>query len=94
MFSGEVDPVLTYFTDEVRFYFNGHINAQNSRDQPTNNSRLTHEMALYGVKVGVPGTISKTKTIGPILSLDVNSERHIRNIFTPFYENLSDEERD
>jgi len=29
--SGEVDPLITYFTDDARFYFKDHINTQNKR---------------------------------------------------------------
>lgn len=38
--SGEVDPLITYFTDDGWFHLKGHINTQNKRYWSADNPRL------------------------------------------------------
>jgi hypothetical protein len=44
--NSEVDPMQTYFTDQVSFYFNYQINTQNNRYWSEDNARLIKELPL------------------------------------------------
>jgi hypothetical protein len=50
---GEIDPQLTFFSDEAWFHMQGYINTQNNRYWSSENSLITHEVPLHPVKVGV-----------------------------------------
>jgi hypothetical protein len=49
---GEVNPQLTFFSDEAWFHLQGYINTQNNRYWSSRNPLLTHEALLHPVKVG------------------------------------------
>jgi hypothetical protein len=50
---GEIDPQLTFFSDEAWFHLQGYISMQNNRYWSSPNPHLTHEVLLHPVKVGV-----------------------------------------
>jgi hypothetical protein len=42
VFEGEIDPQLTFFSDEAWFRLQGYINTQNNRYWSSQNPHLTH----------------------------------------------------
>jgi hypothetical protein len=50
---GEIDPKLTFCSDEAWFHLQGYINTQNNWYWNSQNSQLTHKVQLHLVKVGV-----------------------------------------
>jgi hypothetical protein len=59
---GEIDPQLTFFSDEAWFRLQGYINTQNNRCWNLQNPHLTHE-----VKVGVWCAVSARRIVVPVL---------------------------
>jgi hypothetical protein len=53
VFSFEIDPLLTYFPDEVWFYLKGHFNNQDSRYWSLDNPKVMNEVPLRNITVGV-----------------------------------------
>jgi hypothetical protein len=49
----EIDPQLTFFSDEAWFHLQRYINTENNRYWSSQNPHLTHEVLLHLVKVGV-----------------------------------------
>jgi len=94
IFIGQIDPNLLFFSDEAWFHLSGYINSQNNRYWSTDNPHQVHEIPLHDQKIGVWCAISRTKIIGPIFFQDtVNSERYIANILRPFFDQLTDYEK-
>jgi hypothetical protein len=50
---GEIDPQLTFFSNEAWFHLQGYINMQNNHYWSSQNPHLTHKAPLHPVKVGV-----------------------------------------
>ncbi|KAJ4450549.1 hypothetical protein ANN_01976 [Periplaneta americana] len=50
--NGDVDPLLTFFFDEVRFHLHGHVSTQNNRYWATENPHIIHEVPHHAAKVG------------------------------------------
>jgi hypothetical protein len=50
---GEIDPQLTFFSDEARFNLLGYINTQNNLYLSSQNPHLTHEVLLHPAKISV-----------------------------------------
>jgi hypothetical protein len=63
---GEIDPRLTFLSDEARFHLQGYINMQNNRYWSSKNPHLTHEAPLHPVKVGVWCALSARRIVGPV----------------------------
>lgn len=92
--NGEVDPEMTFFTDEAWFHLSGYVNSQNSRYWCSENPHISHEKPLHDVKVGVWCAVSAKKIIGPIFFNEtINSERYIQQILEPFFLELSPNEK-
>jgi hypothetical protein len=49
---GEIEPQLTFFSDEVWLHLQGYINTQNNRYWSSRNPHLTHEVPLHPMKDG------------------------------------------
>ena len=95
IFLGHIDPNLLFFSDEAWFHLTGYINSQNNRYWSTDNPHQLHEVPLHDQKVGVWCAISRTRLIGPIFFDDtVNSQRYINNILNPFFNQLTDYEKE
>jgi hypothetical protein len=62
---GEIDPQLTFFSDEAWFHLQGYINTQNNRHWSSQNPHLTHEALLHRVKVGVWCAVN-ARIVGPV----------------------------
>lgn len=92
---GNVDPSLLFMSDEAWFHLSGYVNSQNTRYWDTENPNLVHEVPLHDAKVGVWCAVSGRRIIGPIFFYDtVNSERYVNNILQPFFDMLTEEERE
>ena len=91
---GIVDPQLIIFSDEAWFHLRGHVCSQNNRYWSTENPRIIHEVPLHDAKIGVWCAVSAKRIIGPIFFEDtINSERYRTQILAPFFQLLSDNER-
>jgi len=94
IFTGQIDPNLLLFSDEAWFHLSGYVNSQNNRYWAAENPHQLHEVPLHDQKVGVWCAISRTRLIGPIFfNNTVNSERYINDILHPFFEQLTDNEK-
>ncbi|KAJ4444607.1 hypothetical protein ANN_06403 [Periplaneta americana] len=51
--NGDVEPLLTFFTDEAWFHLYGHISTQNNRYWATKNPHIIHEVPHHAAKVRV-----------------------------------------
>jgi hypothetical protein len=60
---GEIDPQLTFFSDEEWFHLQGYINRQNNYYWSSRNSHLT---LLHPVKVGVQCAVRARRIVGPL----------------------------
>lgn len=56
--------MLYFMTDDASHHLSGHMNSQNSTDNPT----MFHEERLYGLKVGVWCAVSGSWIVGPTFS--------------------------
>jgi hypothetical protein len=60
----------------------------------TENPHAVHEVPLHDLKVGVWCAISARRIIGPVFFHEtINSERYVRLILSPFFDQLTDEEK-
>jgi hypothetical protein len=64
---GEIDPQLTFFSDEAWFHLQEYINTQNNRYWSSQKPHLTHEVLLHPVKVDVWCAVSARRIVGPVL---------------------------
>jgi hypothetical protein len=62
---GEIDPQLTFYSDEAWFQLQGYINTQNNPYWSSQNSHLAHEVLLHPVKVGAWCAVSARRNVGP-----------------------------
>jgi inhibitor of nuclear factor kappa-B kinase subunit alpha len=91
---GLVDPQLLFITDEAYFHLSGYVNSQNTRIWSDENPRSVHQIPLHDIKIGVWCAVSARRIIGPIFYHEtVNSDRYVRHILEPFFEQLTDDER-
>jgi hypothetical protein len=63
---GEIDPQLTFFSDEAWFHLQGYINMQNNRYWNSKNPHLTHKAPLHPAKVGIWCALSARWIVGPV----------------------------
>jgi hypothetical protein len=79
---GEIDPQLTFFSNEEWFHLQGYINTQNNRYWSPQNPHLTHEASHHPVKVGVwwvRFALSARWIVGPVFFNEtVNCEKYDR----------------
>jgi hypothetical protein len=61
---GEIDPQLTFFSDEAWFHLQGYINTRNSRKP-----YLTHDFLFHPVKAGVWCALITRRIVAPVLFL-------------------------
>jgi hypothetical protein len=91
---GEIDPQLTFSSDEAWFHLQGYINTQNNRYWSSQTPHLTHKAPLHPVKVGVWCALSARRTVGPVFFNEtVNCKRYIQVILGQFFSELTEEER-
>jgi hypothetical protein len=91
---GEIDPHLTFFSDEALFHLQGYINTQNNRYWSSQNPHLTPKVLLHPVKLGVWCAVSATRIVGPMFFNEtVNCKRYVQVIFGQFIPELTQEER-
>lgn len=84
--SGEVDPLLSYFTDDVWFHLSGHVSTQNNRHQWADNPVLLHEVLWHDIKTGAWCAVSAAIIIWSIFFMDtVSLEWYIGKIMSPFF---------
>ncbi|PSN33709.1 hypothetical protein C0J52_26546 [Blattella germanica] len=82
-------------SDEAWFHLNGYVNSQNSCYWDTENPHLVHEGPLHDLKVSVWCEISALRIIGPIFFYEtLNSERYVNNILRPFFNMLTEPEKE
>lgn len=78
-----------WFSDELNFHINGHVNKQNCRYWASDNPLELHQKPLHSPKVVVWAAVSSQGIIGPYFFEDnrgraqtVNSERYCNMIWT------------
>jgi hypothetical protein len=62
----EVNPQLTFFSNEAWFYLQGYINMQNNRYWSSQNPHVIHEILLHLVKFGVWCAVSARRIVGSV----------------------------
>jgi hypothetical protein len=60
---GEIDPQITFISDEAWFHLQGYINMQNNRSWSSKKKHLTHKSPLHPVKVGVWCAVSARRIV-------------------------------
>jgi hypothetical protein len=63
---GDIDPQLTFFSDEAWFHLQRYINMENNRYWRSQNPHLIHEVPHHLVKVGVWCAVSARRIVGPV----------------------------
>jgi hypothetical protein len=75
----EIDPQLTFFSDEARFHLQGYINTQNNRYWSWQNPHLTREVPLCSAKVSVWCALSARRIVVPLIFNEtINCARYLR----------------
>ena len=70
------------------------MNSQNSRVWSTENPHALFQKPLHDQKVGVWCALSRGRIIGPIFFENtITSEHYIRNILEPFFDQLTEHEK-
>jgi hypothetical protein len=70
------------------------VNSQNNQHWSAESPRFIHELPLHDEAIGVWCAISAHRIIGPIFYDDaVNAARYMNNILSPFFAELTEEER-
>jgi hypothetical protein len=91
---GEIDPQLTFFSDETWFHLQGDINMQNDRYFSSQNPHLTHEGPFHPVKVGVWCAVNARRIVGPaFFNETINCERYVQVILGQFPPEITEEGR-
>jgi hypothetical protein len=91
---GEINPQLTFFSDEAWFHFQGYINTQNNCYWSSQYPHLTHEVLLHSVKIGFLCAVSARRIVGPMFFNEtVSCERYVRIVLRQFFLELTEEER-
>lgn len=87
MHKGEINPLLTFFTNRSKIYLNGHISTQNNRYQSADNRNLIHEVSLHDIiENGLWCAVTTTGIIKRIFfSETMNSGRNSGQIMAPFF---------
>jgi hypothetical protein len=94
MHDGLLDPQLLFITNEVYFHLGSYVNSQNTRIWSDENPHVVHQILLLDIMTAVWCAVSSRRIIGPILYYEtVNSDRYVRNVLEPFFEQLTDDER-
>jgi hypothetical protein len=94
MHDGLVDPQLLFITDEAYFHLSGYVNSQSTRIWSDDNPHEVQQILLLDIKIGVWCAVSVKRIIGSIFYHEtVISNRYVRNILEPFFEQLTDDER-
>ena len=84
----------TFFSDEAWLHLSGYMKSQNSRVWATENPHALFQKPLYDQKVGVWCALSRGRIIGPIFFENTNtSKRYIYNILEPFFDQLTEQEK-
>ena len=84
----------TFFSDEAWFHLSGYMNSQNSIAWSTVNPHALFQKPLHDQKVGVWCALSRRRIIGPIFFENtITSERYIHNILEPFFDQLTEQEK-
>ena len=84
----------TFFSDEAWFHLSGYMNSQNSRAWSTVNPHALFQKPLHDQKVGVWCALSRGRIIGPIFFENtITSKRYIHNILEPFFNQLTEQEK-
>jgi hypothetical protein len=75
--TGEIDPQLTFLSDEAWFYLLGYTNMKNNWYWRSMNLHLTYEVLLHPVEVGIWCTVS-ARIVEPVsFNKTINCERHV-----------------
>jgi hypothetical protein len=94
VYDGMADPDFVFYTDEAWFHLSGYVNSQNNRYWSAENSYSIYEVPLHDVKIGVWCAISAHRIIGPVFFQEtINSELYVKLILTPFFRELTEEEK-
>jgi hypothetical protein len=92
--NGLVGPQLLLITDEAHFHVTCCVNSQNTGIWSDENPHVIHQIPLHDVKFGVCCAVSARRIIGAIFYHGTaNSDRCVRSTLEPFYEQLTDDER-
>jgi hypothetical protein len=87
---GEVNPQLTFFSDEAWFHLQGYINTRNNRYWNSQNPHLTHEAALRPVKFDVCCAVIARRIVELLFFNEkINSERYVEVILGQFFPELT-----
>jgi hypothetical protein len=75
---GEINPQLTFFSDEAWFHLQGYTNMQNNCYWNSQNPHLAHEVPLHPVKVGVWCAVSARRSGVPMFFNEtIHCERYL-----------------
>jgi hypothetical protein len=89
-----IDLQLLFITDEAYFHWSGYVNSQNTWIWSDEKPHAVHPIPLHYIKIGVWCAVSARWIIRPMSYHEtVNSDRYVRNILEPFFEQLTDDER-
>jgi hypothetical protein len=91
--SGTLDMNIFFMSDEAWFNLSGYINSQNSRYWSTENPHQFVETPLHAQKRGVWCAVSTRRIITAFSHLIVNSNRYVEEMFNPFVNQLTNEEK-
>jgi hypothetical protein len=64
---GEIDPQLTFFSDEAWLHLQGYISTQDNRYWSSQNPHLTHQGPPHPVRVGVWCGVSARRIVARVL---------------------------
>jgi hypothetical protein len=84
VYSDEVNPLLTYFTDEEQLYLSFHVDIQcwHTIYGSAHDSSLIHEVPLHDIAVQCA------------IKILIRSNRYTGQIIIPFFKNLSDQKKE
>jgi hypothetical protein len=75
---GEIDPQLTFYSDEACFHLQEYINTQSNHYWSSQNPYLTHEVPLNPVKVGVWCAVGAKLNVVPVFFNEtINCEKYL-----------------
>jgi hypothetical protein len=82
----EIDPQLTFFSDEAWFHLQGYINTLNNYYRSSQNPHVTQEVLLHQVKICVWCAISARTIVEPMFFNEkINCERYVQVILRHFF---------
>jgi hypothetical protein len=87
---GEIDPQLTFCSEEAWFHLQGYKNTQNNHYWSSQIPHLTHEVLLHPLKVGVWRAVSARRIAGPVFFNEtINCGRYVQGLLGKIFPELT-----